>query len=348
MTTSTLRTDPPATSKRGGAGFLDLAWVTWRQYRWLVLGTALAVAAVSGFLLWSHFAASGLPPCGNACPDGGASPGLEAIARRVGLLEYPVLLFAGLVAAFWGAPLLSQEYEHRTHLWAWTQDVSPTRWLSTRLLALCATLTVLTGLLGLTGTLVTQYLHSQDSSAFHPYQSMSFDLWPPLQIGYVLFGFALGVAVSAVARRTVIAMLVTVLGFAAVRVFVAEFLRPHYLTPLRQATPLGQQAKLEGANLITGTGYLHTSGATMPQNGELVAECRKLAEQVSPSNATYSQVQAEMSKCLTERGWTQTYLDYQPDARVLPIQLVETGLYLGLAIVLLVLAVRLVRRTATL
>ncbi|MGO1056619.1 hypothetical protein [Crossiella sp. CA198] len=200
---------------------------------------------------------------GASCPEGGSSPALKDLIRRASLTEYPVLIFAGFIAAFWGAPLLSQEFEHRTHLWAWTQDISATRWLTTRILGLIAVITVLTSALGLAGTAAVRELHSMDSSAFPPFTSISFDLWPPLQVAYALFGFALGVAVSAISRRTVISMLVTLLGFAAVRVFVAEYLRPHYLTPMRIGTPLGQRAAdVGGEGLTVGAGYLHTSGET--------------------------------------------------------------------------------------
>ncbi|GAA2804758.1 hypothetical protein [Crossiella cryophila] len=345
MTTSLTRSTP---QRRRGAGTLDLAWVTWRQHRWLIVGTALAVAALAGFYLYTYFAAVALPPCGASCPDGGSSPALKDLIRRAGLTEYPVLVFAGFIAAFWGAPLLSQEFEHRTHLWAWTQDISATRWLTTRILGLVAVITVLTSALGLAGTFALRQLHELDSSAFPPFTSFVFGLWPPLQVAYALFGFALGVAVSAISRRTVISMLVTLLGFTAVRFFVAEYLRPHYLTPMRIGTPLGERAAdLGGEGLTVGTGYLNTSGETMRWS-PVVDGCRAQADQVVGATARYSEHQAALNSCLGQRGWTQTYLDYQPAERLLSIQLIETGIFLGLAIVLLAVALRLVHRMTTL
>ncbi|TWP48318.1 hypothetical protein FKR81_28950 [Lentzea tibetensis] len=133
-----------------------LLWVTWRQHRAVVSWTTVLVLVVVLF-----------------------SPDLIDWAFRNA--------FGAVVAVFWGAPLVAREFEERTYLVAWGQDVSPARWLAVK----C-------GLLGSAAVVLAALLDVR-------------------QIGFTLFGFALGVVAGFVTRRTVPAIAFTLVGYVLVR-----------------------------------------------------------------------------------------------------------------------------------
>jgi hypothetical protein len=101
----------PALTRRDRVGWADLAWLVWRQHRILIAVTTLGIAIASALDWWD-------------AADVANSSAYQGLANVV------VPSAAGLVGVFWGAPLLASEYEQRTHLVAWAQDVSPMRWLT--------------------------------------------------------------------------------------------------------------------------------------------------------------------------------------------------------------------------
>lgn len=135
-----------------------MIWLTWRQHRVQIGWTAAVVLPT-------------LVP---------ATPRLYS--------DLVLLVFASAVAVFWGAPLVAREYEERTHLVTWGQDVSPLHWLAGKCLVLCGAQTVLALVLD----------------------------WE--QVGVTLCGFALGVLTGALLRRTVPAMALTLVLFVLVRI----------------------------------------------------------------------------------------------------------------------------------
>ena len=133
-------------------------------------------------------------------------------------------LVPGLFGAFLGAPLLARELEHGTHRFAWTQSLPQQRWLTYRLLVA-----------GIAGALAELAISVAATYARSPIDRLngrflpeSFNLEGIAPLGFVLFGFTLGVAAGAVLRRTVPAIAVTVVAYVAVRGLVQK-LRAHYL-----------------------------------------------------------------------------------------------------------------------
>ena len=68
-----------------------------------------------------------------------------------------------------------------------------------------------------------------NSNGFSPAVFGARDLVP---VGYAAFAFGLGVAAGVVTRRTLTAMAVTLVGYVAVRLSFAFWVRPHLLAPL--------------------------------------------------------------------------------------------------------------------
>ncbi|MBV8931798.1 MAG: hypothetical protein JO285_04485, partial [Kutzneria sp.] len=231
------------TAVRKGARMVDLAWLTWRQHRWTIVVTAFAVAGYSAYLLVLRGDFVQVA-CRNAGSCLNIGPAPQILVSFLLPLVSPVL--AGIVGLFWGAPLLAREYEQRTHMLSWTQDVSSTRWLLTRLALLGSVVTVLSAGYGIAGTALVRQIVAADhgrgfGGQYGPFTTTGFELWPPMQVVYALFGLALGVAISAVTRRTVMAMGVTLAAFIAARVLIAVWARPIYLPPMRSTFPIGER-----------------------------------------------------------------------------------------------------------
>lgn len=267
-----------------------MIWVTYRQHRWLILGTALVVALMALARL--------------------ASP--ESV-----LPGYLDGVFGVIAAVFWGAPLLAREYEERTHVFAWSQDVSQTRWLAGKVLALGAVLTLFAVVLWLAGLRTMPGVHLWDR--------FELGLFP--QLGYAWFGFALGLAASALTRRTVVAMGLSLFAFTVTRVVLARWGREHYLPPVhtwRPDPPRGvrYEPQLPRDGLWIDSGYADKNGDPMPPplhcNGD--------------------------DACLEANGQIGHFVDYQPGSRFFTFQLIEFAIFVVLAALLLFVAFRALRR----
>ena len=112
MTTVALSTSTIRSTRRPGT--IGLVRLTLRQHRVLILGTLAAGVALALYLLVWRLRLGGQPTVFSLTST--------STAVRDGMIGYTLV-----VAMFWGAPLLSREYEQRTHLLVWSQDVSPAR-----------------------------------------------------------------------------------------------------------------------------------------------------------------------------------------------------------------------------
>lgn len=124
---------------------------------------------------------------------------------------------------FWAAPLLSREYETGTHRLAWTQSVSPLRWITTKIVLICSIASLAALALGL----VTAWTLAPLAPAFGTrFNSTWFDIQGVVPAACMLFALTAGIASSAVLRRTIPAMAIALVLFAAVR-FPVHFARSH-------------------------------------------------------------------------------------------------------------------------
>ncbi|TWP48320.1 ABC transporter permease subunit [Lentzea tibetensis] len=265
-----------------------MIWVTYRQHRWLVAGTALAVALMAL---------------------------VRVLPRMPDYISYGA--FGAIAAVFWGAPLLAREYEERTHVFAWSQDVSQGRWLAGKVLALGAALTLFAVVLWLAGLGTT--------TSRYPWDSFELGLFPLL--GYAWFGFALGLAASALTRRTLVAMGLSLFVFTVTRVVLARWGREHYLPPVHTWRPdpppgVDYVPQLPRDGLWIDSGYADRNGDPMPPplqcNGD--------------------------DTCLKANGQIGHFVDYQPGSRLVTFQLIEFAIFVVLAALLLFVAFRALRR----
>jgi hypothetical protein len=325
-----------------------MTWLVWRQYRaqgaiaFALLAAFAAAALVSGFKVASHWH-SMLAACS------GHSACLQQQPPLVSGTVADALLLLGLIVPavlgmLWGAPLVAHELESRTSDFAWAQSVTRTRWLTVKtgwlLLAAAAAVGVITGLV----TWWSGPNNALQANAFKPGQ---FDIQGIVPVGYAVLAMALGIAAGTVARRTLPAIAVALGGFVALRLVIADLLRPHYMAAVTtyyhvtgSFTPPGSAWLFsQGAVSRTGQVVLAGWGELYPA---LPAACRTLLP------ATVGQTQKGFSmnavfSCMQAHGW-RGFATYQPASRYWTFQGIETGGCVLLAAALIGITYFIVRR----
>jgi hypothetical protein len=219
---------------------------SWRQFRLQALIGGLGLLVVGAILLATgpnlvhiYDAAAAQCPTSSGNGSGCVNPVTTTDGKLQVLALGLVLVVPVLIGMFWGAPLVARELESGTFRLAWTQSVSRLRWLLVKL-----------GLVGLASAVVGVLLSLMVSWWFSPIDKVTANRFSPASFGmhgfvpagYALFAFALGAATGLLFRRTLPAMAVTLVGFVLARVVVAEWIRPHFMTPVTEAVKLGPNA----------------------------------------------------------------------------------------------------------
>jgi hypothetical protein len=323
-----------------------MTWLVWRQHRQQVLAAAIAMLAVALFLvptgrqMHAAFDDLGLETCVRAdgrpalvAPDDGCAALSERFSGRFqGLaLASLLLLFLPVVAGmFWGAPLVAREVEHGTHRLVWTQGVTRLRWATVKLSLVGGGVVLVAAAYAL---LVGWWVAPLNDATGYRFTWLFFDQQGPVLVGYALFAFALGVLAGTLTRKVLAAMALTLGGFLATRVAVALLLRPRFLLPRRRTYPvisgsLAEPDPLAGDWVISRAVYSAQGVKLTPGSG---------------SQALCDQTAA--AQCVTKYGAGAYNQDlFQPADRFWLFQGIETALFVLLAVVLLLAAVRLVRR----
>ena len=298
----------------------SLVWRLHRNQVWFALGalTLLGILLlVTGTVMANEYRSAldscqATRSCGNLV--GQLFRGDGAIQDLVDLtLVAPLLL--GL---FWGAPLLSKEFEDDTHSWAWTQGVSRRRWMRANIgWALLAA-----SLWGAALAALVSYWRYPENALYSRFQG--FDVQGIVPVAYAIFAVALGIAVGSVVRRVLPSLAVTLGLFVGLRALVGVYLRPHYMAPITKLFPLvGRSSSPPGAWVLATSfvnGHGRNLGAGFPIQ-EMPAQCRTALLKGSDVNG----------RCLTSHGFHQL-ATYQPDSRFWAFQGIEAALFFVLAL----------------
>nr|WP_062332647.1 transmembrane transport protein [Herbidospora sakaeratensis] len=341
-----------------------MIWLTWRQFRGSAALTAAVLVAfvvalgATGPGLAAEYTA-GIAAC---VPD---ETCLDFFDRFFGAydllflaLTLVVLLLPALIGLFWGAPLVARELEAGTHLLVWSQSVTRRRWLAVKLAVVGLAAVAVAGGCGLA---VTWWSGPLDRSAVPEMAQMApvvFGARGIAPMGYAAFAFVLGVTVGLLVRRTLPAMALTLVIFAAVQVAVPLLVRPHLMPPVTGTFELGRE-NVDGIGAERG-GSLHVFLRTSAVPGhpgawvlssELTGPGRASAEGLSGPSSTVTRsipvsttsgpcgpegaaAPPGTSPCLDEvnrLGYRQQAA-YQPLDRFWPVQWIETGIYALLAL----------------
>ena len=338
-----------------------MTWLVWRQYRVqaAIAGALLAAFALVLLVTGTQMASqwhTALSACTADRSCGSLVNSLSLGNHAVYDLTILSLIVPGVIGLLIGAPLVAGEVETGTSNFAWTQSVTRGRWL---LLA-----AAVWG--GCVAALVTWWSGPRNALYGNALQPNDFDMQGIVPVAYALFGMALGIAAGALLRRTVPAIAVTLTGFIAVRVVVAELLRPHYLSAVTTYYSVVSNWTQPPGAWVLGSGVVNKSGQVLAvpdivvnQGGvpnviqgvpvsDLPAACRAL---VSAAAGTVTRAtpngrgapMGHLGSCIASAGFRQ-FSSYQPISRYWAFQSIETAIFLALAAALLALGFAVVRR----
>ena len=310
-----------------------MIWLTWRQHRLeaLIVGGALALLAavllVTGLQAHGAYARLGIANClsdvstSATCGDalGAFRDAYSEWPGYAGWLNFIPVLLAILI----GAPLVARELEHGTQRLVWTQSVTRGRWLVVKVGLVIGGCLVVAGALAL---LLTWWFQPWDALTGR-FADAGFDFEGPVLAAYVLFALALAVAASALVRRAIPAMVVTLAGFLAVRLPIEFHFRPMYETPLTKtfdpASPASRaSAALSRADWVISSPFIDHAGHQVADQ-HVYDTCLS----ASPTKDTFFQ-------CVSAHGWLVSEI-YQPASRFWTFQGIETAIYVALALALL-------------
>jgi hypothetical protein len=323
-----------------------VTWLVWRQHRQQVLAAAVALLAVALFLvptgrqMRAAFDDLGLAGCVRAggqpefvSPTGGCRELGERFTGQfqgLALVSLLLLFLPVLAGLFWGAPLVAREVEHGTHRLVWTQGVSRLRWAAVKLGLVGGGVVLLAAAYAL---LVGWWIAPLNEATGYRFTWLFFDQQGPVLVGYALFAFALGVLAGSVTGRVLPAMAVTLGGYLALRVAVGLLARPRFLPLQRRTFPVVTANPVE-SNQLTGD-WVVSRGVFSAQGVKLTPG--------SGAQAVCDQTAA--AQCVAKYGAGAYNQDlFQPADRYWLFQGIETAVFVVLAVLLLLVAVRLVRR----
>ena len=246
-----------------------MSWVTWRQHRlegaWtLILGALLA--ATIAFVAYELHVATCAGSFGGDCFSSNAAGQLAQQLVRSNLYQYGLVVLPALAGAFIGCPLVAREIENGTHRLAWTQGVTPLRWLLVKLVLVFVPVLLVAAAVGILEVIL---VNQQGSGANH---WAFFDQHAPMTVAATLFALALGVACGAVIGKSVPAMAVMLVAFVVVRIGLAEIARPGYISPLLYSShdlSIDYAAKNPAAWWLDQPSYHDASGHFLSNGGPL-------------------------------------------------------------------------------
>ncbi|MDH6130903.1 hypothetical protein P3T37_000270 [Kitasatospora sp. MAA4] len=316
-----------------------LAWLVWRQNRFLLWVVLAGVVAVGCWLWYEHSAVvaaterihqAGCSYDSDTWAASGQScwPLLEDVVNPTGAftgeLQPALAAVPALVGMFVGVPLFSQEFERGTHRLLWSQSVSRTRWLAFRFGAAAALVLVAsTALAALASWFWHTDVHTELGAFDPPFQGVTYLVLGIVPVATALFGLVLGVLVGLLVRRTLPAVGITAALMLAVECGMYQ-LRPYLYPQVYGVQPIRP-------NFDT---FMQPTDAWLVSNGMILPNGTKVAND---------------GACINQRGCrqvSQVYGYYHPVSHFWPIQLIESGILLCLTAAVVAFVFHRVRRVA--
>lgn len=289
--------------------------------------------------LSSSYAQLGLGSC-TTTTAGACISKLETFANNFGWLDYGIywmLLLPAMVGVFIGAPLVARELETGTFRFVWLQGITRTQWFVAKVAALVAGCLLAAVALSAIISWALQPLVRAEGlllvTTMNPLVPPLFDLSGIAPLAATLLALSLGILAGAMTRRTVVAMFITLVLFAVVRVPVT-LARPYFAAPLvatGQVGMSGNRPEIPPGSLVLKEGFMDAHGGTYDLLGE-ATPC-----------ASHLNSEADAQQCFRDIG-LRTYAQYQPPDRYWLFQGLESGIYAGASLVALLASLWIVRR----
>jgi hypothetical protein len=335
-----------------------MIWLTWRQFRAQAITAAAALAAFSILLaatgphLASLYATSKITGCrGFGC----INPVSNFLNHLAG--PYPVVYLLGIgvilvtpaiIGIFWGAPLIARELETRTFTLAWNQSITRTRWLVPKLAlpglaAMAVTEALSLGYTWWANPISQAIAHGNGGGlprifSEGQYSSVIFASHGITPLGYAAFAFTLATAAGAFTRRTVPAMAITLAIFAAAQLAMPLWVRPHLIPPSHTTAAIAS-ADLDFGSLTAAVvpgqpnAWILSSQALNPAGQPVSTIPAACANPPAPTGQKGGTSGITPAQCMQSRGYREA-ISYLPTSRYWPLQWVETGIFLALALAL--------------
>ncbi|MGW0842206.1 ABC transporter permease [Streptomyces sp. NPDC002787] len=303
-----------------------LRWTVLRVHRPALLVWSAYVLAVSGWLLWLRIVTLSeidreVASCGDSdpCIDVTAamtySSGMSMIGTLVSYLCYGV-------AAWAGASLTGRELERGTAQLAWTQSVTPTRWLAAKLAVPAVALVLGTTVL----VLLYRWAWAADRGMvgeewFNPDPMVNRG---PLLVAYALCALAVG-ALAGLALKRALPALAVALGFIG---WFHVYLDRH-------------TDKLWPATTLT-----DTAASTVPNNTDQLdlGAITESGSRVADLSCFVGESTDAVRACMATHEFTGLYAEVHPPSHFWPLHLMATGVVLAVTVLATVAAFWLLRR----
>ena len=324
-----------------------MIWLTWRQFRTPALVTLAAAAALAALTLYlgqqiRDTYDSTIANCAADACQLATMRFRDKYLDPVNLLSVLLIAVPAVIGLFWGAPLITRELETGTYRMVWNQSVTRGRWLAVKL-----------GLLALFAAAVVGVLSYLLSWAASPFDELASTRFAPLSfaargitpIGYAVFTFVLGTVVGLLVRRTLPAMAITLVIFAAVQILMPNLVRQHLQTPVTKSVAF----TAESASTINGIGTsggpgdtsapVEIFGYSVPGAWILGPAGNKLLRSDGSAftregmEACHEGTMPKDIACMAKNN-LHFNLTYQPGSRYWTFQWIETAMFLALALAL--------------
>ena len=331
-----------------------MTFLVWRQYRlqWAIalalLAAFAAVELVNGLQMASAWHSLLTSCTGTTASQPG--PGGSCLQRNiVGVIgnDFRVLsvMVPAILGILWGAPLIAHELETGTTSFAWTQGITRTRWLVSKVGILLLSAAVWAGAVS---ALVTWWSGPENAQRADAFQVNYFDTQGITPIGYAVFAMALGITAGALIRRTIPAIAVTLGGFIGLRVFFDDSIRPHLMPAVTTITSMTSTWQAPGISWVFSSGVLNAAGQAEPPGTfydgvpatSIPAACAKVVNSRAVGGPQNSD---PLLSCLSRLGFRQ-FVTYQPGSRYWAFQGIEAGIYVAIAAALLAVTFYVIRR----
>lgn len=310
-----------------------MIWVGWRQQRAetliaaAMLAVVAAVAIPTGVHAASVYSREGLAACaGNANPATCGIPVSSFLIRFTGLnilLTWSTIVPA-LAALLFAAPFVL-DLDNGTYRLYWTQSITRRRWIATKLGLSVAASVAVAGCLIALATWSRAPLDHLDGRM----NSNVYDAEGIVPVAYTLFVLGVAVAIGAVWRRTVPALLVAFVVYVVGRAFMDSWLRQRLLSPVKttwfangsgpnvnQALVISQFVSDKNGHQLAGSAGPCISGSS----GGLLTHTRFCVQPHAPGTHVY------------------TTALYQPASRFWELQGVEFAIVAGIGVLLILAA----------
>ncbi|WP_371598508.1 hypothetical protein [Streptomyces sp. NBC_00564] len=327
VTTARPLAERPSPLKPRGA-----VWAALRLHRtplriWCALVALTAAGMVWAYVLgadavreWSHSVASCAMATG--CVDT-LDGTYEFYDLVTGLATSAIAYLPYLVAAWAGATLVARDLESGTSALAWTQSVTPARWLAAQLAVPAALITAGTTVLVLLHRLV--WADGRDLLGVDWYNSDVFRANGPVAVGSALCALAVGALAGLLVRRTLPA-----LGLA-----LAVTVAVHTLGDLYRVS-------LWPSVTVTGAAASNLPADAAPlEHGVILTSGERIGNNLA---CVDNDTAVDLNRCMSKNGISDLWATYHPPSHFWPLQLMESAILLTLTALVVFLTFRVLKR----